>query len=135
VSDTPLADALAGVDHAQGQPNNFGLGPIHELAALRDLAYAVRAYLPAHPEDGQHLRDGKQVPATEVCVEAFGVLTEDEFRHIIETLMGQPRARHKDWAEHYVFSPRDPVVAGQVCAYLEEHKIAYDRETLTRWTP
>ncbi len=37
-----VTDALAGVDHAQGNPGTFGLGPAHELAALRDLADAVR---------------------------------------------------------------------------------------------
>lgn len=44
-SASPLADALAGVDHAQGQPDEFGLGQVHELAALRDLAEAVRVFL------------------------------------------------------------------------------------------
>lgn len=48
-SGTPLADALAGVDHVQGG-SGFGLGPVHELAALRDLAEAVRVHLLAHPE-------------------------------------------------------------------------------------
>jgi hypothetical protein len=33
---------LEGVKDAQGDPGKFGLGPAHELAALRDLADAVR---------------------------------------------------------------------------------------------
>jgi hypothetical protein len=49
-STTPLADALAGVEHAQGQGGQFGLGTAHELAALRDLAEAVRAHLDKDPE-------------------------------------------------------------------------------------
>lgn len=44
-SSTPVADMLAGVDHAQNGPSGFGLGMAHELAALRDLAEAVRADL------------------------------------------------------------------------------------------
>jgi hypothetical protein len=31
-STTPLADALAGVDHAQNTPDQWGQGPAHELA-------------------------------------------------------------------------------------------------------
>jgi hypothetical protein len=50
-SDTPVADALAGVDAAQGNDaGQFGLGPVRELAALRDLAEAVRAEL-TRPSD------------------------------------------------------------------------------------
>jgi hypothetical protein len=52
VSTTPLADALAGVDYAQNTPDQWGLGRARELAALRDLAEAVRAHLLAHPERG-----------------------------------------------------------------------------------
>ena len=40
-----LADALAGVDAVQNGPGGFGAGPEHELAALRDLAEAVRVRL------------------------------------------------------------------------------------------
>jgi hypothetical protein len=41
---TPVADALAGVNAVQGEPGKFGLGPARELAALRDLADAVRSH-------------------------------------------------------------------------------------------
>jgi hypothetical protein len=39
-----ITDALAGLDHVQSTPDQWGLGPAHELAALRDLADAVRAH-------------------------------------------------------------------------------------------
>lgn len=44
---TPLADALAGVDATMGTEGNPYGDPARELAALRDLAEAVREYLPA----------------------------------------------------------------------------------------
>lgn len=34
--------ALAGVDHTRSTPDEWGMGPAHELAVLRDLADAVR---------------------------------------------------------------------------------------------
>jgi len=37
-----IAHALEGVKVAQGDPGKFGMGPAKELAALRDLADAVR---------------------------------------------------------------------------------------------
>jgi hypothetical protein len=50
ISGTVVADALAGVDAVQNGPNGFGQGPARELAALRDLAEAVRALGVGHPE-------------------------------------------------------------------------------------
>jgi hypothetical protein len=49
-----ITDALAGLDHAQGDPGTFGLGPAHELAALRDLADAVRAAQRARYDEHAH---------------------------------------------------------------------------------
>jgi hypothetical protein len=81
------------------------------------------------------IRDGKPVPVIEECVEAFPVaMTEDEFRHIIETILGLPRQRFKGSA-HYVFSPATSGVADRLCVYLRAHAIAYDRETTRRWSP
>jgi hypothetical protein len=47
-SRTPVADALAEVDKAQSWRATRGTGT--ELAALRNLAEAVRVHLLAHPE-------------------------------------------------------------------------------------
>lgn len=57
-----VADALAGLDHVQNTPDQWGLGAAHELAALRDLADAVRAQ-PAAPLVGVTEHDGYTVRA------------------------------------------------------------------------
>jgi hypothetical protein len=49
-----VADALAGVDHVQNTPDEWGMGPAHELAALRDLADAVRDAQRARYDEHAH---------------------------------------------------------------------------------
>jgi len=42
LADSDVTDALAGLDALRSDPPGWGLGPQHELAALRDLEQAVR---------------------------------------------------------------------------------------------
>ena len=82
----------------------------------------------------RHIRGGRPVPGRTECVEAFGDLTEGEFRHIIETLLGRPRERFKG-SGHYVFAPVTAGPADAVCRYLRSRLVAYDREITARWSP
>jgi hypothetical protein len=49
--------------------------------------------------------------------------------------MGQDLGRHKAFSTVYVFEPSTTEQATAVCAYLEENRVPYDRETTYSYRP
>jgi hypothetical protein len=100
-----ITDALAGLDHVQNTPDQWGMGPAHELAALLDLADAVRAAQRARYDEHAHCTGcgawmkaghgpGCWVGAAELAEAVPQLGTEHEGYAVRAVVEGQPAEGH-----------------------------------------
>jgi hypothetical protein len=62
-------------------------------------------------------------------IEVTQQLREPQFR-AIETILGLPPQRFKEWAEHFVFTPSTPGIGRRLRAYLRRERLAHTTELL-----
>jgi hypothetical protein len=108
------------------------------MAVLREAVAAgnrIATALDRYAANKQNCRRPEpRPPATEEIVEVRGGLFEPEFRIIIERILQQPRERWKN-SDRYVFSSLSRIHAESICRYLRSLGVAYDRATVSRWSP
>lgn len=115
----PPAEGSHALVIGSSDPQAYGV--VGTTGELREFLAVAVTLLPAAPPVG-------------VCaIEAFGTLTAAEFHHIMTGILGRPPERHKDGAEHYVFTDLTTAQAAQVTAYLRTLAVAHTLETTTRW--